>query len=310
METSNPLSNGKIIGANANAAEYIQNPFPRGDRRFVMSRSALCEFNICPARWLAGVKDDGTTSTEWGSLMDCLVLEPEKFTTRYIVAPANYPCEPTKKDPRTEKPWSRNATYCKDWEESQAPRIVLKASEEESAFFAKKRLIDNDGIYNLLATSQTQVLVEADYVDGATGFNVPIKCLIDLVPNKASGFSKSLVDFKTSRSAQPREWSRMVFQHNYHIQAALYLDAYVAATGEDRIEFRHIVQENFSPYQSARRIVSQEYLELGRATYKAALERYCRCLESGHWPDYDDESRENLNGWQLTQPEAWMVSSL
>jgi hypothetical protein len=307
METLNPLSNGRVIGANANAADYIKNEFPRGHRSFVMSRSALCEFNVCPSRWLAGIKDDDTTSTEWGSLMDCRVLEPEKFTERYAVTPEMYPCEPTKKDPRTEKPWSRNATFCKEWEESVAPRIAITKKEEFESAFAVKRLMVRQSIREMIEQSDKQVLVEAEYRDRETEIVVPIKCLIDLVPHVGSAYGKSLADFKTSRSASPREWVRFVFQHNYHVQAAMYLDAYVAATGEDRLEFRHVIQENFSPYQPARRIVSEEYLELGRITYKNALKRYCRCLASDEWPDYDEEARESINGWQFAQPEPWMV---
>jgi len=122
-------------------------------------------------------------------------------------------------------------------------------------------------------------------------------------------FCDSLADFKTCSSAHPRSWQKHVHDYDLHTQAGLYLDLYNAATGEQRDEFRHILQESFKPWQVAKRILSVEFISLGREKYKRILKRYAACLKSGHWPDYDEGGPHDvvLDGWLTTQPVDWMV---
>jgi len=132
-----------------------------------------------------------------------------------------------------------------------------------------------------------------------------LKILIDLCPAVDSEWGKSLVDLKTATSAAVRPWTRAVHDHNLHVQAALYLDVWTACTGEDRTDFLHIVQESFAPYETCKRMLSAEYIEIGRMKYLDALKRYCQCLKTGIWPGYE-VSRE-FNGWGIIEPEPWMV---
>ena len=135
---------------------------------------------------------------------------------------------------------------------------------------------------------------------------MPLKILIDLKPAVDSPWGKSLCDLKTCTSAATRAWTRTVFDHSLHVQAALYLDVWTADTGEDRVDFLHIVQESFAPYETCRRMLSAEYIEIGRMKYLEALKQYCQCLKTGIWPSYGG-SRMDWNGWQLIEPEPWMV---
>lgn len=310
-ETKNPLSNGRVIGAGIDPMKYHKmanedgSLMKRGQKDFVMSRSELCEFAICPSRWINGYRGDSeTSSTEWGQLIDCMVLEPEKFNERFAVTPQTYPDAKTG-EPKT---WNWNANHCKEWRDNLNGKIAVKWETFNSAEEAVTRLKSDKLLSALIDCSQKQVFVMAEYHDHETGLVVPIKTLIDLLPAKNHPqFGKSIADLKTSVSAVPRDWRRFVFECDYHTQAALYIDAYTAATNEERIEFRHVIQENFHPYETSRRILSSEFLELGRAQYLQALKRYCQCLESGEWPSYDDEGREVIEGWQLVQPEAWMI---
>ena len=68
-----------------------------------------------------------------------------------------------------------------------------------------------------------------------------------------------------------RAWRSKVFKFNYDAQAALYLDVWEVATGEDRQDFKHIVQESYAPYQTQLRLISAEFLEIGRMKYQKAL---------------------------------------
>ena len=127
-------------------------------------------------------------------------------------------------------------------------------------------------------------MVVGEYADKETGLTVPLKGMIDLEPRVNSTFHDSLADLKTCNSASPFPWARAVFEHGYHIQAAMYLDLYNSATGQDRTTFLHVLQESYAPWEVGKRLLSQEFLELGRLTYLTALQRYCQCLAANSRP--------------------------
>lgn len=307
IDFKNPLVEGKIIGEGVDNATYQRQTTRRGEPEFVMSRGALCEFASCPARWINGVESDESKATEWGTLIDCMVLTPEKFNDFFAVTPETYRSE-EKKNVFVDKPWNWNATYCKEWRDKIGAKTPIKFELKQKADDAVKALWADKKIQSVLRSSKKQIMVMGEYHDEDTGIVVPLKGLIDFVPNVGTELGKTLGDFKTCANGSKHVWKKTVFEHNYHVQAALYLDLYVSATGEERLDFVHIIQESFFPYQPGRRLISEEFVKLGRHKYLSTLKRYCQCLKSGVWPGFDDEeSRDCWNGWTIVSPEAWML---
>lgn len=307
LELKNPLTNGQVVTVNADIEKYLESGRgERGKADFVMSSHQIPLFDSCPARWVRNYdpKPENTDALKWGSLIDCLLLQPEQFTARYVFRPETYPAKDG------EKPWHNGATYCKEWNAQHEGQTILAKDEHAEAVTAVDRLSEDQHVKEVLRNSQRQVWVMAEYQDRETGVTVPLKGLIDLVPDSnAEFYGKCLVDLKTATSASPRKWQRTVYERNYHIQAALYLDIYRAAVASDRTDFIHIVQENFPPYEPGRRLLSAEFVQLGRDQYLSALRRYAQCLKSGYWPGYDEGER-SIQGWTLTEPESWMVAAL
>jgi hypothetical protein len=302
ISLKNPFSNAKVIGSGIAAEVYRRNTEKRGSKEFPMSRGHLMEFNRCPHRWLMGYESDETKASEWGTLIDALVLSPDAFESDFAITPETYT-----NDKGEEKPWNWNANACKSWRDQRDGQTVVKSDVFAKASNAVRVLMADQQVAALVACSEKQVMVIAEYFDEETRLNIPVKGLIDLVPQPKSAFGKALADLKTCNTASPFPWTRAVFEHGYHVQAAFYLDMYVTATGEDRIEFLHVLQESYAPWEVGKRILSEEFIQLGRLQYLTALKRYCRCLVDNHWPGYDDEGRMILNGWNLTSPEAWMI---
>jgi exodeoxyribonuclease VIII len=300
-----PLSNGKIVSVNTDPMVYHRTAGKRGEPDFIMSRSELMDFAACPHRWLAGVQSVDTDATKWGSLMDCRWLTPGAFESRFALKPTMYPDTKTGEP----KPWSGNSTWCKDWLSKQSGKEVLSIEQLAESDAALRVLALDERITALRACSQVQVFVMCEYQDKPTGIVVPIKALLDLVPDKDNAdYGRCLVDFKTARSAGHRTWCRDVKERGYMVQAALYMDAYLSACpDEDRIDFRHVVQENEAPWEVGRRILSYEFTELGRQAYLAALRRYCECLSTGKWPGYEEMTGDHINGWTIVNPEPWMI---
>lgn len=299
-------------GVNPNAYHAIGHQFDRGDARRTMSRSELQEFAVNPHRWLSGVQEEDTDALQWGLLVDCLVLTPHRLETDYAIAPETYPSEPLKKGGEpVPKRWNWNATYCKEWRalREKEGKVVVKSDDASEAWKAREILFRDKKVAALIAASQTQVQVLVDYHDEQTGIVVPIKCLLDLAADPASEFGTMLGDLKTTYNAAVGPWARHCFNQGYHIQAALYMDAYNAATGLKYNQWAHVIQESAPPYEVGRRVMydyetETNLIKMGRLTYRKALRDYCQCLATGFWPGYDDLSP---SGWTCVEAEAWML---
>ena len=128
---------------------------------------------------------------------------------------------------------------------------------------------------------------------------VPVKCLTDIVPNPEDDeFGHSLVDLKTARSAEHRCWTKSVFENDYHVQAAMNLDCLNAVPGAfQRDMFRHLIVENFKPWEPAGRWLTQEYIDLdGRNIWaRSARTVVALRIRSG---------RATVIRWRLTMPDT------
>jgi exodeoxyribonuclease VIII len=258
----------------------------------------LKAFAECPSRWKAGYQSPDSDAKDWGSLLDCVLLTPDQFKMRYAVKPATY------NDAKTgeEKPWNGNSNVCKDWLADHQDMAIVSNGELSEAQKAAKRLLADETISSFHNASDKQVHVSGFWHDKATGLDIPVQCLIDYVPNKDSEFQKCLGDLKSTRNAGQKPFARWCYQASYHIQAAFDLALYCAATGEDRTDWVFVVQENYPPYETGRRLLSQEFIEIGRLTYEHALKQYAKCLKTGNWPGYDSDDEMTL-----IQAEPWMA---
>lgn len=301
------FQNARIISDGTDPAVYLATGGRRGQPDYVMSRGDLVEFSRCPSRWVRGYEGDGgSKATTWGSTIDALLLDPLNAGSRIAIYPETYPAD-GKKGETIEKPWSNNATFAKEWKKSHGDKLFLKQEEADEAQSAVGLIRSHADLAAMIDSGRKQVFVMAEYHDAAMDIVIPVKGMIDLVP-EAHPFGKSLVDFKTCVSAGERDWQQAVYYRGYQVQAAMYLDLWNAATGEDRTDFLHILQENYPPYEVAKRILSAEYLELGRSKYQNALARYAECLKSGEWPSYDDcIQTPAIHGFRIVEPMPWMI---
>lgn len=272
-----------------------------GDPAFVMGSSSLRNFMACPARFRSGYQPPPTEAKDFGNLLDCVLLTPDQFESRYAVRPSLYEVDGEKRK------WNNNANVCKDWRKAQGGREIITAGEEVDAADCCKSLRRDEAIATFLDDSCKQVWMTGEWLDEATGLVIPCKCLIDLLPGVDSVYSKCLGDLKTTRNASLGAWSRWCHIAGYYIQAAWYLDMYVAATGQDRTDFCFLLVENYAPWQTAKRLLSGEFLTLGRADINAAMALYARCLKDNFWPGYDDTDEAAPGGWSIVAPEPWMA---
>lgn len=309
------FTNAKIVGSNVSPEHYhayghdFGKQLPRGHRNYVMSRSSFMAGAPCWEKWIAGGEEETDTSaTEWGKWLDAYLLGNDN---EFAVTPAIYPAKGKRRDdPPEDRPWNRNASFCQEWEAKHEGKLIVKAAEWGRIKTAGLRMLADDPIGKIIRCSKRQVMVVAEWVDEETEIVVPVKALIDLVPDRGHDeFGNWLVDLKCVESAHPGGWPRKAFTYHWHVQAAFYLDIYCAATREDRNTFVNIVQESHAPFQPGHEMYSVEFVQLGRETYRSALRSYCRCLSTGVWPNYAgmQDERDKIGAWSLAQPEPYMI---
>lgn len=300
------FSNCKIVGDGIDYDAYAKQPegVKRGDAAFVMSRGELMTFAKCPAKWVAGVEDDDTKSTDWGDLIDMLLLSPAKAEIKIAITP---------EADHEGKAWSWRPKSCRDWRTAKeaAGFKVVTHDEMKKATTALQTLQKNRDIMELVDCSKTQVMATGDYEDGETGLIIPLKILLDLVPDKNHPrFFKSLGDFKTATNAAMFDFGRAINTHNYDAQCGLYRSIYVGATGEDREDWQMAIQESSEPYHSEIYTLGGTFVENGESKILKALQLYCWCLKNNIWPGYSNTARLKYNGIAIIEPEDWMVTRL
>jgi hypothetical protein len=237
--------------------------------------------------------------------LDARVLQPATFAKRYAVPPPTY----VNKDGKVCK-WRDDDRIeaVRTWKAEHEGVEMLSVEHADAVETAAAVLFADERVSALLTSGTAQVWVAAEWTDKASGLTVPVKCLIDKVPAVDDPvYGKCLADLKTTKNASPRRFARDCFDFNYAVQAAWYLDLYTAATGEDRTDFCHIIQESFAPYElrSPTPLLAQRWIAAGRYQYERMLGYYCACLKSGTWPGYDQGDE-----WPVTEPEEWMLMSI
>ncbi len=142
--------------------------------------------------------------------------------------------------------------------------------------------------------------LNVEWHDDDTGLIIPFKCLLDIVPDPKSDYGDTLFDLKTTDNAHGLKWPRQVFNFGLHYQAAVYLDAMNAAAGAKYRNFGHIIQESEPPYEPTHRVLSAEFMDLGRIDYQLNLKRYAWSLKNNIWSGYDTA---------ICDLESWMIAA-
>jgi PDDEXK-like domain of unknown function (DUF3799) len=116
-----------------------------------------------------------------------------------------------------------------------------------------------------------------------------------------------LVDLKTARDADPREFGRTAHNLGYHQSVAHYQDGVEAATGE-RLPFAFVCVEKEPPYLVSVVELDPEAIELGRRLNNKAKNTYRECLANDHWPGYESTEPIRLPYWAARNTEEELTA--
>lgn len=238
-----------------------------------------------------------------GSALDCLIDNPSMFQDRFAVAPTMYPCEPTKKDPRTVKPWTMAADWCKEWkaDRERAGQTFLTIPEYERVVGMFSGLEQNSDIRKVLRNCERQVCIIAIH----PAFGCRMKCLIDLWPLVDSpAHGEWAFDLKsTGMGADDHSFHKQCWQVQYNLQAYWYMFCAQLAGFDDLKSFGLIAAESDAPYGTKVHYFEwdDKEIELARRKVDDHLPRYMECLENNLWPGYSE-------AWAKVRSRSWMLA--
>lgn len=210
-----------------------------------------------------------TPALRLGTAIHAAILEPLRYAAEYAVAP--------QVDRRTK---DGKETWAAFVEECEAKgRTVISAEDHATCMSISERLNRHPAASVLFRSGVAETSMF--WVDPET--EVVCKCRPDwLIKGVAC------VDVKSTTDASASQFARSVWNYEYHMAAAWYLDGMKICLGADAPSaFIFAAFEKDAPHAVAFYNADAEMIELGRAEYRRRLRIYAACKRSNVWPGYD-----------------------
>lgn len=179
----------------------------------------------------------------------------------------------------------------------QAGNTPLLAKEYAQVRAMADAILDHPVTGELFTRNDTTSEQSLYWTDEQTG--VACRARPDLAVNDWS----LVVDYKTTVSADPREFAKSIAKYGYHQQQAWYCEAVETLTGI-RPEFVFVCQEKTPPYELSLIQLDADAVRIGGRLNEDARSIYAACMDSGVWPSYPPSVQVvGLPAWALRQAD-------
>lgn len=250
-----------------------------------------------PAHYLAAlnVGRTDTPALRFGRLVDCFLFSPAEYAARYVISPFD--------DFRTKdaKAWRDDAI--------ESGREVVKGDEANEARTLAKAVFRHPIARSYIEAGRFQVPMV--WTDPATG--LLCKGLADLVGAPGSAVGSFLIDGKSARTIDKRQYLAQAARLGYHCQLGHYRNGCRYALNFDPETIGHIVYEKGQPYDVGVLTFDRAVIDSAEVAVDELLSKVAYCRERNEWPgrypnveivtmddmprwldDSEDESAEDL----------------
>lgn len=236
----------------------------------VVSKSAITEFARTPMHykaWVDGlVKDEETDALAFGRAFHCALLEPEKFSRSYAVAP--YFGDRRFKGPKAERAaWVAKHQGCAILEADDGAAIEGMVGAIRKHPLASRMI------------GEGEAELTAIWTDPET----KLRCKA-----RADFYSKKLrmiLDAKSCEDASPEGFRRSAFKYRYHWQHAIYRGGF-AALGEKVEHFVLLAVEKKPPFAIGVYELDDRGVLIAHDRVRALVDFMGHCVRSNVWPGY------------------------
>lgn len=235
-------------------ARYLAHPAPSRSDLWRIHSTSPYEYHWRRER----ETDEETDAMRLGSAVHTAVLEPDKFEGSVAVF------DGTRRG--------------KAWEEFKAEhdgKTLLTPTQHERAVNIRDYVRGEPKLCRLFEEGQPERSIV--WTDEET------ELLVKARPDWLDGLRWRVVDLKTTSDLDDWALMRSVKKYGYHLQGAMFLDACDALGMEVRDVWLLFVASDGPPLCKLKRIPDVA-IDEGRAIYRAAMDTYAECWESGQWP--------------------------
>lgn len=222
----------------------------------------------------------------FGRLVHCAILEPESFKDRFVIEPIfeGY----TKKGELTKSLQCQEVKEKKDaWLKNLHPGAIITSQEDMVHLFCMAKSILQNQIARRLFEGALFEMT-GYYRDPVTG----LKCRIR--PDMINPDMMALIDLKTAKSAEIRQFENSGWNNRYDLQVAMYSSGIEVITSKLPKICAHIVVEKEPPYGCAVYTVKKEALDVGMKDYRKGLNGIAECVQTNNWPSYGYSAQDGM----------------
>lgn len=112
-----------------------------------------------------------------------------------------------------------------------------------------------------------------------------------------------VVELKSGRPGTIDDFARAAVNFGYDLQAATY-HTIMEWLGQPVETVWFVIVESEPPHQVAVRCLDAEFVDLGRAKLRRALDTYARCVTTGEWPGPEPVAIVSAPRWAIRQEET------
>lgn len=232
-----------------------------------ISKSGLDRIAISPAHYRYREPSEPSRSMVIGSAIHAAILQPDVFAREYLQL----------RDVKA-RTASEYKAAVKDW--PNGADFVLTGPESDHIAGMQAAVGSDPNCTDALdgfGYREASLFVP----DPVTGITVRVR--FDFLPTDPG---RPVIDLKKTRDCRPDAFMRAIASYRYHVQAALYLDAWEWATGGQR-DFQFLAIEETIPHARKLYTMGPESLALGRKLYRAEINTFAACHKAEYWPCHD-----------------------
>lgn len=271
-----------------------------------ISKSGLDVIARSPAHYWAKYIDpnakpqESTPAMRLGSLVHCVVLEPNEVSARYVVEPESAPRKPTAAQINAKKQSDDTISAIEYWHNFAADNVgkeIVSADDMGKALAMRTACMDEPEIAAALSLDGD---AEMTFVAKDPETGVILRCRFDWLTHDLFA-----LDLKTTRDIRNDEFGKSIWGFRYHVQQAFYSDVFRLATGDDLRDWAFGAIESEAPHFAVPVRLPDDMVQYGRMLYRKDLRRYADCLSSGKWPGPAPKPYTfSPRGWMLSEIEA------
>lgn len=260
--------------------------------REALSQSGMTQLLRCPAHFRAlldraGEQEEQTDALLAGSLLHCMVLEPDALHARYAIRQNAGNTKAGKEEAAQAQSSGVRLVKADMWDDCRSMAESVRAHPLMRAALEAQDFAAESSVY------WTEL-------DGS----VPCKARIDALAS-VPGFGLCAIDIKTTRDASPAALEKSIHAFDYHRQAAWYMRGLRAAGCEIRA-FIFLFVEKEPPFLTVAASISEAAQQVALDEIKNCVHTYADCLASGSWPGYTESPviELDLPAWAYRRKDA------